>query len=95
MYKRQQKRYPSGLSGTSIPLAARIVAIADVFDALTSERVYKKAMSAEDARELIESEAGRHFDPVIISVFTETLDQFIELSAESHAQTERFLEIST
>ena len=87
--------YPSGLSGTSIPLAARIVAIADVFDALTSERVYKKAMSAEDARELIESEAGRHFDPVIISVFTETWDQFIELSAESHAQTERFLEIST
>ena len=52
-------------------------------------------MSAEDARELIESEAGRHFDPVIISVFTETWDQFIELSAESHAQTERFLEIST
>lgn len=87
--------YPSGLSGTSIPLAARIVAIADVFDALTSERVYKKAMSAEDARALIESEAGRHFDPVIISVFTETWDQFIELYAESHAQTERFLEIST
>ena len=90
--------YPSGRSGTSIPLAARIVAVADVFDALTSERVYKKAMSAEGARELIESEAGRHFDPVIVSVFTETWDQFMELAAESHrktGKTERPLEISS
>ena len=90
--------YPSGRSGTSIPLAARIVAVADVFDALTSERVYKTAMSAEGARELIESEAGHHFDPVIVSVFTETWDQFMELAAESHrktGKTERPLEISS
>ncbi len=76
--------YPSGLAGESIPLSARLVAVADVFDALTSERVYKKAMSPQDARVLIESEAGKHFDPVIVAAFTRSWDQFLNLAMESH-----------
>ena len=78
--------YPTGLSGGSIPLSARIVAVADVFDALTSERVYKKAIPPNDARALIESESGFHFDPVIVSAFTESWDQFMELARQSHGQ---------
>ena len=61
--------YPQGLSGSDIPLAARIVAVADVFDALTSERVYKKAMPVDEARMLILSESGEHFDPEIVVAF--------------------------
>jgi putative two-component system response regulator len=78
--------YPSGLRGTSIPLSARIVAVADVFDALTSERVYKKAMDPMDAKSLIESESGNHFDPVIVSAFTESWDQFMALTIQSHGE---------
>ena len=61
--------YPHGLSGSDIPLAARIVAVADVFDALTSERVYKKAMPVDDARAMILAESGEHFDPQIVAAF--------------------------
>jgi len=64
--------YPYGLSGTEIPLEARIVAIADVFDALTSERPYKKAWSVEEAVALIRSEAGRHFDPQLVELFLDS-----------------------
>jgi response regulator RpfG family c-di-GMP phosphodiesterase len=63
--------YCAGLRGTDIPLAARIVAVADVFDALTSPRVYKAAMPADQARELILKDAGSHFDPVIVEAFGE------------------------
>ncbi len=63
--------YPDGKAGTDIPLAARIVAVADVFDALTSDRVYKKAISPEDAREMILQESGQHFDPAIVQAFDE------------------------
>lgn len=79
--------YPSGLAGTSIPLSARLVAVADVFDALTSERVYKRAMSPQDAYELIKSESGIHFDPVIVSAFEESWDQFLALAAQSHCKS--------
>lgn len=68
--------YPEGISGTDIPLAARIVAIADVFDALTSSRPYKKAWAFEDAVNLIVSESGKHFDPKLVRVFTESLAEF-------------------
>lgn len=61
--------YPSGLSGENIPLCARIMAIADVYDALISERCYKKAMPVEEAIEVIRSEAGSHFDPKLAAVF--------------------------
>ena len=61
--------YPEGLSGTDIPLAARIVAVADVFDALISVRPYKPAYPRLDAVMMIEIESGRHFDPLIVDAF--------------------------
>jgi len=67
------KGYPYGLSGDAIPLNGRIAAIADVFDALTSERPYKKAWAVEDAAAQIQSEAGQHFDPELVEHFTAVL----------------------
>ena len=64
--------YPEGLSGKQIPLCARIMAVADVFDALVSARSYKEAYSFENAIEIIRQEAGKHFDPVIAEVFIES-----------------------
>lgn len=61
--------YPHGLRGEEIPLEARIFAVVDVFDALTHDRVYRKAMKIEEAVEYIRSEAGKHFDPVVVEVF--------------------------
>lgn len=61
--------YPEGLSGENIPLAARIMAIADVFDALVSERCYKKAIPVGEALEIIRDESGSHFDPKLAEVF--------------------------
>ena len=63
--------YPEGLSGESIPLAARIMAIADVYDALISERCYKKALPVGEALEIIRDESGSHFDPKLAEVFLE------------------------
>lgn len=62
--------YPRGLAGAAIPLEARIVAIADVFDALTSARPYKKAWPVEAALDHMRAEAGRHFDPWLMEVFS-------------------------
>src|SRR3989338_828194 len=59
--------YPRGLSGEGIPIVGRIVAISDVFDALTCIRPYKRAWSIESALELIAEEAGRHFDPGLVN----------------------------
>lgn len=61
--------YPEGKKGTDIPLSARIMAVADVFDALTSVRVYKEKFSLDEAYRIMESEAGEQFDPVIITEF--------------------------
>ena len=72
------KGYPYGLSGTDIPLSARIMAIADVFDALVSQRCYKQAMNYNDAFALIDSEAGEHFDPVLVHVFMQIKEEIIE-----------------
>ena len=71
--------YPRGLAGDDIPLCARIVALADVYDALTSQRVYKEAMSHEAAKSLIVNERGRHFDPAIVDAFLNIADQFLAL----------------
>lgn len=65
--------YPRGLVGEEIPLYGRIVAIADVFDALTSVRPYKQPWSFEKAMELIEQEKGHHFDPVLADLFIRNL----------------------
>ena len=59
--------YPNGLSGEDIPLEGRIVAIADVFDALTSVRPYKRAWSVDEALEHIRRDSGRHFDPGLVA----------------------------
>ncbi|MCM1234705.1 MAG: HD domain-containing protein, partial [Ruminococcus flavefaciens] len=63
------KGYPYGISGEEIPLCARIMAVADVFDALTSKRCYKSAMPLEKAYAIIREESGTHFDPVIVEAF--------------------------
>ncbi len=62
--------YPMGLTGENIPLGARICAITDTFDALTSIRPYRMPMSFEDACNYIKSERGRHYDPQIVDMFT-------------------------
>ena len=74
------KGYPKGYSGEAIPLSARIMAIADVFDALVSERCYKDAMPPERAFEIIREEAGAQFDPNLAQVFLNHKDEFAELS---------------
>ncbi|MBR4799672.1 MAG: HD domain-containing protein [Clostridia bacterium] len=76
--------YPRGLKGESIPLSARIMAVADVFDALVSVRVYKDSVAPRDALDIIYSESGTHFDPDIIRVVRTVEDQMIAV-AESRA----------
>jgi HD-GYP domain-containing protein (c-di-GMP phosphodiesterase class II)/CheY-like chemotaxis protein len=65
--------YPRGLAGETIPIEGRIVAIADVFDALTSDRVYRKAFSIEEAVTMMTAQRGRHFDPTLLDAFLEVL----------------------
>jgi putative two-component system response regulator len=71
--------YPKGLAGEDIPLEGRIVAIADVFDALTSERPYKKAWTVEDAVSFIEENAGKHFDPALVAMFHKVLPEILDI----------------
>ena len=68
--------YPRGLRGEDIPLEGRLMAIADVYDALVSERPYKKAFPAEEAARLIMDDAGRQFDPLLAEIFYKARDQF-------------------
>jgi putative two-component system response regulator len=68
--------YPNGLSGEDIPLQGRLMAIVDVYDALISERPYKKAFSHEQAVRIILAGRGTHFDPVLTDVFEQVADQF-------------------
>jgi HD-GYP domain-containing protein (c-di-GMP phosphodiesterase class II) len=67
--------YPRGVAGESIPIEGRVVAIADVFDALTSDRVYRKAFSVQEAVQMMREERGKHFDPVLLDAFMEVLEQ--------------------
>ena len=76
--------YPHGLKGEDIPLEARIVAIADVFDALTSERPYKKAWSVEDSVNLIKEQSSIHFDPVIVEHFEVVLPKILKIKDKFH-----------
>ncbi len=71
--------YPAGLRGFEIPLAARIVAVADVYDALTSVRVYKSAYDPEVAQLMIEQQSGKHFDPAVVEAFQARAHEFLEL----------------
>ena len=61
--------YPEGLRGEEIPLCARIMAVADVFDALVSKRVYKDRFPSQTAFAILEEESGQHFDPEIVDIF--------------------------
>ncbi|GLX82196.1 hypothetical protein theurythT_16480 [Thalassotalea eurytherma] len=74
--------YPAGTEGEDIPLIARILAIADVFDAVTCERPYKKAWPVENAINLIKEERGKHFDPRLADLFIESLDEILAVKAD-------------
>ncbi len=71
--------YPYGLKGEDIPRIGRIVAIADVFDALTCERPYKRAWSVEEAISHLQQQAGEHFDPQLVPLFLEHMDEITEI----------------
>ena len=74
--------YPKGLAGEEIPLSARIVCLADVYDALTTKRVYKEAYSHEKARQIIIRYRGTHFDPLIVDAFLRNEDKFNRIRLE-------------
>jgi putative two-component system response regulator len=74
--------YPFGLRGEEIPLGARIVAVADVYDALTTERRYKRSYSHEEARRIIVADSGNHFDPALIDAFLECEDEFEKIRSQ-------------
>lgn len=85
--------YPFGLKGQDIPLCGRIVALADVYDALTTKRVYKSALSHEESRAIILEGSGKHFDPAIVNAFLRTESKFIKVRQqfadnESHVPNE-------
>ena len=80
--------YPHGLKEADIPLAARIVAVADVYDALTSKRPYKEAMDHQAARDLIVAESGSHFDPDVINAFIAQENEFALRSDRSESENE-------
>jgi putative two-component system response regulator len=69
--------YPAGLRGQDIPLSGRIVAVADVYDALTSERPYKRAFSHDEARNIILKDSGTHFDPDVVEAFHKCEEKFL------------------
>ena len=85
--------YPNGLRGDEIPLCGRIVALADVYDALTTARVYKPAYSHEVAKNIILEGNGKHFDPEIVDAFLENEERFIEIRRQlgSEAPEEKTL----
>ncbi len=71
--------YPHGIRGADIPIEARIVALADVFDALTSKRPYKEPFSIEKSVDIIRNDRGSHFDPDITDLFLDHLDAFVDI----------------
>jgi HD-GYP domain-containing protein (c-di-GMP phosphodiesterase class II) len=82
--------YPRGLQGEEIPLAARIFAVADVFDALCSKRPYKQPLSLEAAMAILEKDTGSHFDPAVMAVFrtmASAMYQQLEGASEEVART--------
>ena len=72
--------YPAGLAGENIPLSARIVAVADVYDALSVRRIYKDAFPHEDCVAMIREQAGKQFDPVIVETFLQIEKQFEKIA---------------
>ena len=76
------KGYPQGLAGDNIPLAARIVGLVDVFDALTSKRPHKDPFPVEVALDIIKKDRGEHFDPDVVDVFLENIDEILKIKTE-------------
>ena len=74
--------YPRRLAANAIPLWGRICAIVDVFDALTSQRPYRRALSVEEALDIMRPESGRHFDPRLFDVFLAHLDELVAVRQE-------------
>ncbi|MEY4979369.1 MAG: hypothetical protein RLZZ352_1639 [Pseudomonadota bacterium] len=74
--------YPAALRGDDIPVSARLMALADVFDALISRRVYKESMPVQDVIRIIREGRGTHFDPDIVDAFLANLDQFLDIAAQ-------------
>lgn len=74
--------YPEGLAGNDIHLYGRVTALADVFDALGSERCYKKAWDDEKIFELLKEQEGKHFDPSLVQMFFDNIDQFFEIRSQ-------------
>jgi len=77
--------YPDGLKGEEIPLSARIMAVADVYDALRSPRPYKKVFPHEKAREIIAAERGKHFDSFLVDAFLAVERNFAEVHEYDYA----------
>jgi len=75
--------YPMGLQGLDIPLEGRLMAIADVYDALVSTRPYKQPMSTEEAKCIIENGSNTHFDPLLVDIFTKVADQFATVTRKA------------
>ena len=78
--------YPNGLMGHKIPLAARIMAISDVYDALTSKRCYKEALAPDKAARIIADGAGLHFDPLMVEAFMATRENWLKVEEELQDQ---------
>ena len=74
--------YPNGLKGENIPISGRITAVADVFDALGQDRVYKKAWELDKILDLFKEQSGKHFDPVLVNLLFDNLDMFIKVRKE-------------
>lgn len=88
--------YPGGLAGSAIPLSARIFAIVDVFDALTSRRPYKEPMSLDQSLEILRKDAGSHFDPALVEAFARIAPAlFRRLSEMTEAEAEELLRTTT
>ncbi|MCG8651572.1 MAG: HD domain-containing protein [Pirellulales bacterium] len=83
--------YLQGLRGEAIPLAARIVSLADVFDAISSKRVYKDAIAPDQTRQIIISQRGKHFDPVIVEAFLQCYDRFLQVGGFETASEPQLL----
>jgi putative two-component system response regulator len=71
--------YPNQIAGEEIPLVGRIAAVADVFDALTAERPYKRAWSVDEALNLFKEQQGKHFDPRIVELLFENLPEILAI----------------
>ncbi len=86
--------YPRRLKGESIPISGRMMAIADVYDALISKRVYKPAFTHEDAKKIIIEGSGTHFDPRIVAAFLKAEQRFLEIADEYSDENYRTSKIS-